>query len=74
MSSGMTALALLTAACWNWEWLFGREAKTQLMQVVIPDGVSEGSPFQVNTPNGAMMVVCPPGCKGGENLTVTIPA
>ena len=68
MSSGITALALLTAACWNWEWLFGREAKTQLMQVVIPEGVSEGSPFQVNTPNGAMMVVCPPGCKGGENL------
>jgi hypothetical protein len=44
------------------------------MQVVVPQGVSEGVPFQCNTPSGTMTVVCPPGVKAGDSLQVNIPA
>ena len=44
------------------------------MQVTVPAGVNPGDPFQVNTPNGPMQVVCPPGASGGGQMMVNVPA
>ena len=43
------------------------------MQVVIPEGVSPGMPFQVNTLSGPMQVVCPPGAAAGSPIMVHVP-
>lgn len=45
----------------------------QQMQVVIPYGVTGGSPFKVDTPAGQMKVVCPPDLKGGDTIIVNVP-
>jgi hypothetical protein len=44
-----------------------------VVEVVIPDGIAEGFPFQVITPYGPMLVTCPPGIKGGQSLLVSVP-
>lgn len=48
-------------------------ATHQQMQVVIPEGVSPGMPFQVITPSGPMQVVCPPGAAAGSPIMVSVP-
>jgi len=45
----------------------------QQMQVVVPQGVSPGMAFQVNTPTGMMQVICPDGAYAGGNMLVNVP-
>ena len=44
------------------------------MMVTVPPGVTEGFPFQINTPSGPMIVTCPPGVKSGMEMQVNVPA
>jgi len=45
------------------------------MQVVVPDGLSEGQAFVVQTPSGGQMQVnVPKGSKGGNSIMVQVPA
>ena len=45
----------------------------QTLQLTVPLGVSEGQQIQVQTPNGLMMVVVPPGAVPGGPLTIQVP-
>mmetsp|Transcript_14717 Transcript_14717/g.33631 ORF Transcript_14717/g.33631 Transcript_14717/m.33631 type:complete len:203 (-) Transcript_14717:76-684(-) len=45
----------------------------QQMQVVIPQGITPGMTFQVNTPAGMMQVICPDGAYAGGSMLVNVP-
>jgi len=52
-----------------------RPSKTSVMDfdIVVPDGVTEGECFAVETAWGAFEIVCPEGCGGGSAITCELP-
>ena len=41
-----------------------------MLQVQVPDGIEEGQQFNVQTPAGMMLVMCPAGNKGGDTICI----
>jgi len=49
------------------------DGKTMVFRVTVPAGTKPGDEFQVYAGNRIVKVKCPPGCKPGQFLQITVP-